>query len=606
MDWIFSNKNLKISLIVAGIGIVTCLIGYLSWVFFFSSYAAFQEEEELFREEVERYYQYRTELLPKEGDTREITLAKLLSENRIQGLYIPKTDKVCDDTSWVRVYNDGGEYKYFVYLKCGRYESAVDHEPPVIELNGDQEITLNHNQAYEEKGVKKVTDAVDGDIKIENVKIDSSNVDVTKPGVYHVTYKVRDSHYNQAVVTRTVNVQRNLTEIVKTSTDESNYYKGAIDNNYVIFSGMLFRIINANEDGSIKVISDDILSNIRYTGDSYQGSSVEKWLNAVFYPSLHDSDKYIVDTDFCVGNIANFEDLSGSCSEVVKAKVGLLSANEFQNTLSNKRSSVNYGKNFVTLLANKMNGQSIGTIDWAFREFEESEIPPIKPVLTLKADMYVTEGNGTKENPYKLNDYEYGKEHDKINTRLIGEYVNFSGQIFRINEIDKDGNVRLIGTRPLINHSTDSEVQVKIDDIENYEYNLEDENNPGYLLNEDYVEFFDEKNLLTKDFYIVTNDKFSTYDKFKKEKVSARLFLTSTIDLFSGVNNNAETQRKVQLYSDHALGTDIIYQANTSNGIVYEIGTFNLNHLSLKVTLYINGNMKIKSGKGTDFSPYII
>ncbi len=607
MNWILSNKNLKKCLILSGIGIGLCLIGYLSWVFFFSYYAVFQDQEDIFLEEVQRYYQYRPELLPKEGDTKEVTLAKLLSEKRIQGLYVPKTHKVCEDTSWVRVHNEGGEYEYFVYLKCGRYESKVDHEPPVIELNGEKEIILNHNQPYEEMGVKKVTDAVDGTLKTDKVEIDASNVDVTKPGVYQVTYKVRDSHYNQAVVTRTVNVRRNLTEIVKSSTDESHYFKGAVSNNYVIFSGMVFRIINVNEDGSVKVVSEDILSNLRYIGDSYEGSSVETWLNEVFYKRLHDADQYVVDTNFCVGDVASMTDFSGSCTETVKAKVGLLSVDEFQKTVLNQRSSTNYGNSFTSLLANRLvDGTSIGSHDWLYVKYDSSMIPPIKPVLTLKADMYVTEGNGTKETPYKLYDYEYGKEHDEIRTRLVGEYVNFSGQTFRINEIDQDGSVKLIGTKPLINNSTGSELQVKIDDIENYQYNLDDENNPGYILNEDFVEFLDEDNILTKKFQILTNDQSLPYDQFEKETVSARLFLASTVDLFSGANNNVETHKKTQLYSDHALGSDIAYQANTSNGVVYEIGTFNMSNLGLKVTLYINGSMKIKSGKGTEASPYII
>ncbi len=606
--WFLSNKYLKAVGILIAISLFLFLLSYILWYFWLSKIEIFKQEEQTFLNAVKRYYEFRQELLPKKGESREMTLEKMFLEDRVEALYVPKTKTLCDTSSWVRVVQtEEGEYQYYTYLKCGKYESDIDHEGPKIELNGEENMIINHNTTYEEPGVKSVTDNVDGKIDISQVIIDNSKVDTSKVGTYEVTYKVKDSTHNQTRVTRKVTVARNFSETVASETDETNYYKGEVEDNYVQFSGMLWRIINVDENGNVKLISEDVVSNLRYDSTGYKDSNVEAWLNNVFYNSLTNPDKYLVDTTYCVGAVNSVDDINSSCSETVTAKVGLLSIDEYNKTVSNGISAASYRNNYSYLLTNKMGAENLMVIERRIIAPRNSlDIAPIKPVITIKSGLYITDGDGTKENPYKLNDYQYGKEHEKINNRLIGEYVSYSGQLFRITGKEKDGSIKVIGAHPLLNVTDDRVLTVSVSDIENYQYNHTDENNPGYILNEDYIEYLDDSHIIPYEYEIITNAPNTKYNELEKEKVKAKLMLASTIDLFSSVSSSPYSAQRIQLFSDRSTGENMVIMLNVVTGVSYELTTDNFSEFSMKVLTHLDGNLKIRSGKGTLKDPYIL
>ena len=94
-----------------------------------------------------------------------------------------------------------------------------DKEKPVITLAGEQEMTLYLGGKYEEPGYD-VTDNCDKDLK-DKVKVEGS-VDSNKEGTYEITYKVKDSSENEAVVTRKVSVFDNKGVIYLTFDDGPN------------------------------------------------------------------------------------------------------------------------------------------------------------------------------------------------------------------------------------------------------------------------------------------------------------------------------------------------------------------------------------------------
>ena len=605
--WFLSNKYLKAVGILIAISLFLFLLGYLLWVFWLSKIEIFKQEEQTFLDAVKRYYEYRQELLPAKGESREISLEKMFLEDRVEALYVPKTKTLCDTSSWVRVVQtEEGEYQYYTYLKCGKYESDIDHEGPKIELNGEENIIISQNTTFEDPGVKKVTDNVDGEIDISKVVVDASKVDTSKVGVYEVTYKVKDSTYNQTKVTRTVTVARNFSETVVSETDESNYYKGQVADNYVLFSGMLWRIINVDENGNVKLISEDVVSNLRYDSTGYKDSNVEAWLNNVFYNSLTNPDKYLVDTTYCVGAVNSVDDINSSCSETVTAKVGLPSLDEYYKTVENTFSAMNYQNNYAYLLSNKLNGEALVVYNMQIHDLELLNIPPVKPVITIKNGLYIYKGDGTKENPYKLNDYQYGEEHEAIKDRLIGEYISYSGQLFRITGKEKDGSVKVIGAHPLLNISTDNVLMVSVAGIQNYQYNLTDENNPGYIINEDYIEYLDDSNIINYEYPIITNSRGIKYNELKTENVKAKLMLASTTDLFSSVSEGLYSSQRVQLFADRSEEENMIIMLNVLTGVSFEVSSDNFSEFSIKVITHLNGNLKIRSGEGTINNPYLL
>ena len=94
-----------------------------------------------------------------------------------------------------------------------------DITAPVIELEGDQEITIDQDTEFDEPGWSASDDA-DGDLT-DAVLVDGS-VDTATPGTYTLTYAVTDSAGNQTQATRTVTVKEVVKEPPKTEAERES------------------------------------------------------------------------------------------------------------------------------------------------------------------------------------------------------------------------------------------------------------------------------------------------------------------------------------------------------------------------------------------------
>lgn len=605
----FLRTRIKKSHLVLFIsGIVLILSGVLSWKYYFSNYYLFSKNEDLFLETVERYFEYHSIYLPKNGNVKTVTLEELYKDSRIEVLNIPNKNISCSEDSWVKVYNDNGKYVYHTYLKCGKYESNVDHEGPEIELNGDSTVYVSLNKEYQELGVKSVKDNKDGNIDVKKVTIDN-DVNTKKVGNYSVTYTVKDKLNNVTKVTRKVIVARNLTDTVKDNTDESNYYKGSVNNNYLLFSGMMFRIINVNDDGTVRLISNEILNNLRTNYDKYEDSNVDKYLNTEYLNIIYDKS-YLVDTELCTGNINDLSDTSNNCSSKIKRKVGILDIESFNKSFLNNSSYLcsNYGYLFSNKIDNNIVNSSSSSTN-CLTSVSKDTLSSIKPVITLKSNLIILSGNGTYKNPYKLDDYSYGKQQDKINTRLSGEYINYSGNIYRIMDVDKNKNVTVISIGPIsknINSLVNREYLLAVlSKGKKFIFNLEDENNAGYLLNNDYIDYINDSYIIKSNYKIPLNEETKVYNEYSNKNISVKLSLPKTYDLFAGKQMENANYMYEYVYIDESQNENNVFYVDLRNGRVYD-GIKNTDEYTMKIVMTLKGDLSIKSGKGTVNSPYYI
>lgn len=606
----FIKKNIK-SIILIIVGFILILSGYLSWNFYFSKYDIFNKQEKLFLDTVKRYYDFNSNQLPKKNETRETNLQELYDGNHIEALYIPKTRKLCDTNSWVRVYqNDDGTFEYTVYLKCGKYESNTDHTGPEITLNGDINTILAFGSSYIEPGVNKVVDKEEGIIDNSQVIIDSSNVDTSKVGTYKVTYTVRDKAYNKTVVTRNVIVARNLTEVVKSSTDDSNYYKGLNVNNYLLFSGMLFRIVNVNDDGSVKIVTNSSMANVNYgvEGANFDSSNIKDWLNNYFYSKLYNTDYLVKDNKWCIDDTNSVTNISNLCDVTATSNVGLLSLMDFNNSKVGLKTYL--GNTFEYWFLNRKDSR-FGYI-YSFHNnsltesYDNTSLSGVRPVLVLKNDLYIISGDGTSGNPYTLGDYSSGKENDLLNTRLIGEYVSYFGMTFRISDIDKDKNIKLISLNFLQNNTTSD---VFFSGYKNEDgimkFNINQSGNIGNTLNYQYIDYIDTSFIVDHEFYIPTYSVENNYSNIQTESFKAKIAIPMSYEMFSGVNANLRVAVNYWLL-DYIDGSNA-FMVNNSNGRTFKINRNDMyNENGFKLVFYVSKNTKIKSGKGTYNNPYVI
>ena len=264
--------------------------------------------------------------------------------------------------------------------------------------------------------------------------------------------------------------------LFKTEDDDgtSYYFRGNVDNNYVdlgttyseTVSGaqkgdkMLWRVVRINGDGTIRLVTDNIVSKkafnaissgYKYVGYTYDNSAANvqdgtnstikdylenEWYPAVIEASLENlitSSNYCNDTSISYINsntyfyqgrtrINNYNPTL-KCPETAqtyggkyKLKVGLLSTDEMilagylsWNDESSSQSNYLWNSNIfwslspsdsTTTYANSFFGNSSDNVN---RENVEN-IYGVRPVISLKADTQIISGNGSVSNPYVVSD----------------------------------------------------------------------------------------------------------------------------------------------------------------------------------------------------------
>ena len=127
--------------------------------------------------------------------------------------------------------------------------------------------------------------------------------------------------------------------------DDEYYYKGKNVNNYVIYSGRLWRIISIDKESNIKMITEDSQTSLVWgINTDYEKSYVRSWLNdenmvfKSFFASLDDPNS-IGYTRTCIDVIED----KITCEKTVNDRVGLLSYFEYKKAGAEK-SYLNTGR----------------------------------------------------------------------------------------------------------------------------------------------------------------------------------------------------------------------------------------------------------------------
>ena len=232
-----------------------------------------------------------------------------------------------------------------------------------------------------------------------------------------------------------------------TNTGEPTYYfRGNVENNYVSFAGFTWRIVRINEDGTIRIIMQDGINsnaNIRfnsnynnYTYMYYTNSEAKTQLESWYQTNIGskaDLAKNVASGDYyCEQAKVKYGDVftSGNatmttynkytpdfkCSSdgngkgVVNASVGLLTYDEvvYAGGYTNQNNSnyylYNSAINWWTM--SPVGFASGNSFVWSVRTFgyfsnygviTEGRL---RAVLNLNADTQISDGDGTKENPF--------------------------------------------------------------------------------------------------------------------------------------------------------------------------------------------------------------
>ena len=600
------NKIIKIVIVV----VVIIVLVLLLWFLYFYPNKVFRENERLLEEAGKRYYEINSTRLPnEEGRVISVSLDTLIKQDYLDGLYEAYGNKVCDlNESNVKAVNKDGEYVYYTYLKCGNHESKVDHDGPVITLNGSKNMTVSRGDKFNDPGVKSVVDNVDGNMDKSSVSI-KGEVDTSKVGVYEITYTISDSLANKTEVTRKVSVEESLASTVKSNT-ENGYYVGNVDNNYIYFNNMLFRIVRVNDDNSVLIVSNDALANVDYTNDGrFTDSALDKWLNDYFYNLLEPSYQDLIkSSSWCDDVISSDNITTTECSrQTDKRRVGILSLQDYNLSYDGTSSYLDKSNfSWYANLAEDNKAWAITSTDSypnTIYSSESTNLLNVVPALNLKASTTILEGDGTYTDPYVVVKRDTARRSSELNKRQVGEYVSYSGYLFRISNILDDGTTEVIMDSVLKSNNRQIDIGYTNGNKQKV-YNPNQEGNIGYKIKNDMTRYINTDLFVSKNISVPIYNKNITYQG-KKDTKEYKLLITipSTFDIFSARSSTAND-------SGYWL-RDSSKQDNTK-AVVRSLGTLTYSNASdnlqagVKVLAYFDKDVIIESGKGTYLDPYTL
>jgi len=233
----------------------------------------------------------------------------------------------------------------------------------------------------------------------------------------------------------------NLTKTIITNSDLKNinnsyYFYNDTSNNYLKYSNIIWRIIKIDNKNTIYLISDNIITTLANTTENY----INNWLNnssttntGILEKNLNNTSKYLTNYSVCDDQITNLNNLD--CKKINEDNlIGLLSIVDYINT-GGEKSFINNQK--YTYLNNKNENNQLWYIndEGKLGTAANEDIYGIKPVIRLNSNLKIISGNGTKNNPYTIED----------TTSLFGSYVKLDDDTWRIYDVDNE-NLKLILT----------------------------------------------------------------------------------------------------------------------------------------------------------------
>lgn len=382
--------------------------------------------------------------------------------------------------------------------------------------------------------------------------------------------------------------------------DEENNiyrYKGNVDDNYIEYSGILYRIIGIDNENNVKAVSDKVVT-LMYSGleKGFSKSYVNKWLNksdtehsGIYKNTMYGSEEYLSYTYMCndvIDDLANI-----TCEENTNDyEMTLLSLYDYANA-GGKESYLNNGESFYlsTLDSNKGNYFITESGEVGINKIT-SKVYGVRPVITFTGKTKLISGNGTKNEPYQIESHDI----NNINDVYVGDIIKFNDSTYKV--VSKDEK----GIRAALNGVLTIDGKEVTRKFSNSNSRLSaNSGNLGRYLNVDYYQSMENKDYLDGNYWYVSTQTLNNldYSKVYDSKTFLRIGILGLSDLFINEVNNVFTITR-GIESD-----DVILVLNKDGNIYSDLVTSSYN---IRPVFNFKNNIEIKSGKGTVDSPYVL
>lgn len=371
-------------------------------------------------------------------------------------------------------------------------------------------------------------------------------------------------------------------------------YIGKVEDNYLEYSGILFRIVGIDKENNIKAISDSNLT-LMYSGleKGFDKSYVYKWLNksdekysGIFENNMDSTDKYLTNTYLCDDVVSDLKNIN--CEKNNNAlKITLLSLYDYASA-GGKESYLNNGESYyLSTIDDKNNNYFINTTGDVGLNKISSKIYGVRPVITIKNDVALMHGDGSKTSPYAVIE----KTVSKLSNVYVSKYINYSGSTYRI--ISTGENVKVA----LSDNIKDGDKYLeKTFGGKNNIYSTT-KKTIGEYLNNTYYKSIKNNDLIVKSSYGIGSNTLDNldYTAVYSKTNTFNIGMLTLGDMFISDTKNVLTMNR-------GIESSMIINVINKDGNVF--GDLIASKYEVRPTMYLKGDINIVSGDGSIDSPY--
>lgn len=371
-------------------------------------------------------------------------------------------------------------------------------------------------------------------------------------------------------------------------------YIGKVEDNYLEYSGILFRIVGIDKDNNIKAISDSNLT-LMYSGleKGFDKSYVYKWLNksdekysGIFENNMDSTDKYLTNTYLCDDVVSDLKNINCEKNNNVD-KITLLSLYDYASA-GGKESYLNNGESYyLSTIDDKNNNYFINTTGDVGLNKISTKIYGVRPVITIKNDVALMHGDGSKTSPYAVIE----KTISKLSDVYISKYINYSGSTYRV--ISTGENVKIA----LSDNIKDGDKYLeKTFGGKNNIYSTT-KKTIGEYLNNTYYKSIKNNDLIVKSSYGIGSNTLDNldYTAVYSKTNTFNIGMLTLGDMFISDTKNVLTMNR-------GIESSMIINVINKDGNVF--GDLIASKYEVRPTMYLKGDISIVSGDGSIDSPY--
>ena len=249
---------------------------------------------------------------------------------------------------------------------------------------------------------------------------------------------------------------------INTTDPDQTFITGTDPNNYIWYSGKLWRAVSIDPtDNSVKLITEWDISAFNYSdgNTTFEESYMKDWLNDTtadgFLGNLRDYTSFIkVDSKWnatMTTEVTKPEDTT-----TIAAPVGLLNIYEYTMSYSGtdyRNGYLNNGLGWWSLTPYNSSNVRVIWADGSVNYDVSTVSAGIRPAINLKSSVYVVDGTGVENDPYRLSgDSDTDLSGELLNTRYSGEYITFGtgeNNLYRIVSHEIAGLTKITSAEPL-------------------------------------------------------------------------------------------------------------------------------------------------------------